>query len=957
MIFSLLDKKPDLQKCKNHISGSKVLVAGGAGFIGSSLCELLLACNATVYCLDNLITGSKNSIDKLTANPRFKFLQLDINGALNSTIGKIDYIFHLAGDNQNLDALSLSTLMTNSLGTRNLLELARACNSKFLLVSTANIYYELGLDKDYPAPSLLEGRRFSETLVMQYVREFSLDARIVRLADVYGPGMNLSARSTVNQLISQGLYGNEFIVIGDGLEVVHPTFIDDAIEGIVKVFCLDGGSGQIFTLLNPREVTVVQFINILQGLLPAKKEVNFQGGAASTKLALGKADLDKNDHNLNWYATTSLDHGLAETLDSFLSTQQHPSIGYEPNIGPLVAVDNNHKKPWLGKAIVYCLVLLIVLFGVIPGMLAVYQLWQGQKLIGQAVVSLEASQFELARQYAQSARDSLAQTSQVLLYYRWTAGVGQKQLHGNLTSFLSSGQHVAKALTNASDAALNFKSFGQIISSNGATTQANVLLDSADNFLTKAKTEIQLAQAELKTLTAGDIKLISKVGDFKMLLDKVDLKLDQAKAAVSIMPSFLGLDKQKSYLLLFQNNAELRPGGGFIGSYGVLTTNKGKVVDLAVSDIYVADGNLKEVITPPAPLKTYLEQSRWYLRDSNWSLDFPTNARQALSFFDKEIGKKVDGVIAIDLNVLKDMLDIIGPVNLTDFGGEINSRNIFEKAEYYSEVGFFPGSTNKRDFLSALSRQILMRVSSIEFGQWPKLLSAFQKNLEQKHLLVWFGDAQISQTIHNQNWDGAVQDMPCDSVSICDWLAIVEANVGANKANYFLKRSMDINNVIAKTGEVSNQLIITYSNQSPSQTWPAGRYRAWVRVLVPLDSQLTSLVIDGQESSIIQVVKAVENNRHSYGFLVDVAVGETKRVAVEYQNSGRLPLDNMRSSYSLYIQKQPGTDQDPVQVRIDYPGFLKPDTAVDGDGVVKEGTISYTNTLSTDQTFKIGFLR
>lgn len=958
-MLSLLDRKQDLRELKNRISGTKILVAGGAGFIGSHLCELLLAEGATVYCLDNLITGQKAAIDKLTANPRFKFLQMDINGVLDGAVGKVDYIFHLAGADYNFDdsQLSLNTLVTNSLGTRNLLELAKTYNSKFLIVSTAAIYSGFNLTEPHPSSSFQEAKHFAEMLVEQYAQEFGQDTRIVRLADVYGPRMDLSIPVTINQLIKQGLYGDEFIIEGDELEVLHPTFIDDVIEGIVKVAYLNGGSGQTFTLLNPQEVTVIQFVNMLQKLLPPEKEVKFQNKATLAKLALGKADLEKNDHNLDWYPTISLADGLSETISSFLSVKSQASTAHEANVGLSVIVTIPKKKSQAVKIIVYCLALLIVLFGVAPGVWGGYQLWQGAKSISQALAAMETNQFASAKQYSQQTRDSLGQTSQVLLYYKQVANItGQNQAYDNLIGFLSVGQHTANALANVADAALNFKSFGQVISGNKEA--ADIMLNNTDSFLTKAEMEIQLSQAELKTLTATNINfVVGKTADFKLLLDKVALKLSYAKAAVSILPAFLGLEEQKSYLLLFQNNAELRPGGGFIGSYGILTTNLGRVVDLSVSDVYVADGKLEEVIAPPAPLKTYLEQSRWYLRDSNWSLDFPTNAKQARFFFDKEIGKKVDGVFAVDLNVLKDMLDIIGSVNMPDFGGEVNSKNIFEKAEYYSEVGFFPGSTSKGDFLSALSRQILMRISSVEFDQWPKLLSAFQKNLQQKHLMVWFDDPQILQTVHDQNWDGAVQDIVCDAASVCDWLAVVEANVGANKANYFLKRSLDVNNVISIKGEIFNKLTITYLNQSPSQTWPAGRYRAWIRVLVPLYSQLTNLTIDGQEGNIIQVVKNIEHGRQSYGFLVDVGVGETKHVYVEYQNSGKLPAGNLQSKYLLYIQKQPGTDQDPVQVRLDYPGFLKIDPKVDGGGVVKEGTISYTTTLSTDQTFKIGFLR
>ena len=142
------------------------------------------------------------------------------------------------------------------------------------------------------------------------------------------------------------------------------------------------------------------------------------------------------------------------------------------------------------------------------------------------------------------------------------------------------------------------------------------------------------------------------------------------------LPYLLGNDKTKTYLILFQNNMELRPTGGFIGSFSLVKFSKGKMVDMPVYDVYTADGQLKGYVEPPTPIRDFLGEANWFLRDSNWDPDFAISAQRAEWFLNKELEIGVDGVVGIDLEIIRSLIKIVGPIKLIDFNQTIDENNM-----------------------------------------------------------------------------------------------------------------------------------------------------------------------------------------------------------------------------------------------------------------------------------------
>lgn len=375
---------------------------------------------------------------------------------------------------------------------------------------------------------------------------------------------------------------------------------------------------------------------------------------------------------------------------------------------------------------------------------------------------------------------------------------------------------------------------------------------------------------------------------------------------IPALPNLLGADGKKEYLILLQNNSELRPTGGFIGSLGILTVENGRFIDFRVEDVYEVDGQLNGFVQPPAELQKHLGEAQWYLRDVNWSPDFPTVAEQAGWFLDKTIGIKPDGVIAINLSVAQELLKATGPINLVDYNEVITAENLYERAQLHSEVNFFPGSSQKKDFLSAVATALFQKLTE-GGGSVAKFMPAFYHSAQESQILISTKDPLAASVFRALGWDGGVLSPECpqpfsQGVCVVDTVMQVEANVGVNKANQFIQR--DIRHVADISDDrVTHTRTITLQNTSQSNAWPQGAYKAYFRLLVSPRASLSSISIDGQNVPISEITEQQELGKQVFGALVNVPVRTAAKVEIVYT----VPLDAGWSSYALFDQKQSGT--------------------------------------------------
>jgi len=308
----------------------KVLVTGGAGFIGSHLCDLLIVKGYFVYCLDNLLTGKKENIKSLEKNSNFEFVNSDlIVDEIN--IPEVNYIFHLASPASPADFQNLSEeiALVNSLGTLKVLKFAVEKEAKFLMTSTSEIYgepkehpqkesYRGNVNSFGPRSCYDESKRFAETLVYIYRNKFNLDARLIRIFNTYGPRMRKDDGRVVSNFINQAISGNPITVYGDGEQTRSFCYVSDMVEGIFKAMFSPNTNGEIFNLGNPEEYKVFDLAEKIKNMTNSDSEIIYSS-LPEDDPSRRCPDISKAKEILSWEPKVKVDEGLQKTIEYYKS--------------------------------------------------------------------------------------------------------------------------------------------------------------------------------------------------------------------------------------------------------------------------------------------------------------------------------------------------------------------------------------------------------------------------------------------------------------------------------------------------------------------------------------------------------------------------------------------------------------------------------------------------------------
>ncbi|MBU2536721.1 MAG: UDP-glucuronic acid decarboxylase family protein [Chloroflexota bacterium] len=304
----------------------KALVTGGAGFIGSHLCDFLLARQCSVICLDNLLTGEMSNIQHLIPNKGFAFISQDITD-VSAIKSDIDYVFHLASPASppEYQRLPLETMKASSLGTLNVLEMAKEKQAKFLLASTSEVYgdpLEHPQKEEYwgnvnpvgPRSMYDESKRFAEALTMTYHRQFHLDTKIARIFNTYGPRMKKEDGRAVPTFITQALQGKPLTVFGDGTQTRSFCYISDLVEGIYKLALSEINTP--INLGNPDEITILALARQILELTGSESDIQNRS-LPEGEPKIRQPDISKAQELLQWQPSISLHDGLKRTIEWF----------------------------------------------------------------------------------------------------------------------------------------------------------------------------------------------------------------------------------------------------------------------------------------------------------------------------------------------------------------------------------------------------------------------------------------------------------------------------------------------------------------------------------------------------------------------------------------------------------------------------------------------------------------
>lgn len=448
-------------------------------------------------------------------------------------------------------------------------------------------------------------------------------------------------------------------------------------------------------------------------------------------------------------------------------------------------------------------------------------------------------------------------------------------------------------------------------------------------------TKIALIQKELTKIKpdrypvrVGKTEVRAKVKSGLETFNSVAGLVTNGKPLLEVAPYLLGIDSSRTYLVLFQNDKELRPTGGFMTAYSIMTVDKGKFSPVASSDMYNLDAKYKPSLPAPAPLIKYLKgpyilSQKLRLRDINWFPDF-ANSMQTFTAEAAKVGiTKIDGVISVDTQVLVYLLDAIGQIGVPDFGNfstkiepKCNCPNVIYELESFADIEgpvvWDPAGTgkiiyappnydNRKKIIGPLMNSILANAMGQPKDRLPKLFEAGFKSLVEKHVLFYLFDDKAQKAVEDFGIAGTIKQ-----TNNQDYLHINDANLGGRKSNLYVTQSVEQEYSVAKDGYLEKTITITYNNPEKQDGWLNSVLPNWVRIYVPKGSSLISF--DGVEE---KAEPYEEFGKTVFAGFFQLRPEGIAKVTVKY----KLPFKSS-STLKLLIQKQPGTDAPLYQIKM-----------------------------------------
>ncbi|TSC91470.1 MAG: hypothetical protein CEN92_259, partial [Candidatus Berkelbacteria bacterium Licking1014_96] len=500
--------------------------------------------------------------------------------------------------------------------------------------------------------------------------------------------------------------------------------------------------------------------------------------------------------------------------------------------------------------------------------------------------------------------------------------------HPLLADDLSRGQNVLELGLLVKDTNDDLNSLLDYL--NQEQAKSGNILDKANDLkpiMARIDQRVNRADTILKTNPEVKIFLGVEAGDkIESIIDKSKIEIAKIKKILTLFPLILGANGDNRYLVFFMNNAEMTPGGGFPGNYGVVSFKNNNYQDLYINDIYylqwlkteklaqlAGDRNQKGIdpraavslpsdLYLPDPVGKMVGQQYYTILYANWSLDFRENARRALYLYQNVYEQgEADGVIALTPNVVEDILGIVGPIKMDDYGVEFTPENFRQMMEYKVEFDNpfkLEGrrEVNPKQILADLGPKFMQKISEADLNKKIKILEAILDNASQKQILLYHTNPEVESLISQMDASGEIKDMPGD------FLGIAQLNINGQKNGQAIERRVKFSSEVDSLGFANDELNLTILLAENNPRPLHERERSYLEVVVPAGSRIREAKMEGRDF-LGEVDYFQEAGKTVFGFWIELDPGEAKNVVLKYQ----APLKNYaESGYSLNLFKQAG---------------------------------------------------
>ena len=546
-------------------------------------------------------------------------------------------------------------------------------------------------------------------------------------------------------------------------------------------------------------------------------------------------------------------------------------------------------------------------------------------------------------------------------------------LRKNLNDFKYLAQTARVLSSSAEKALVIFKDFEELIS--GRSTR-NFLEFSPDDRAQLLK-RLYESYPEMQGIRANiDLSLTylnrvkpnrflgrysEQVKSLESNLAKISKSLDGFISFATLIPILSGYPQNSHYLILLQNNNELRPSGGFLGTYGLMELSLGDIIKLETHDIYHLDMpaslNPSFKVEPPEPLKKYLGVSQWFMRDANWSPDWTVSAKKILWFYEQELiaANRVEeledfsGIIALNPRFITDLLYLSGPVEV---GGKVYDKdNFIDVLQYETEVDFRQAGVSEWDrklVIGDILQELKLKLFNFPFDRWGEIVSLFEENIARKNILVYLNNDYSQDISRSLKWQGEIGDSPSD------YLMVVDANMAAFKTDRVMEKKIKYSLVEDLDGRLKAILRITYDNKGWFD-WQTTRYRSFTRTYSPVGSTFLRASGLSADNAVVYLDQELSHPKNTMAGFISIEPGQSRDLVFEYYLPDRiLEAIKKEGKYSLLVQKQPGANIQKFEASFN---FLKTAQEVRGDGEssIQDKKVYWTNDLERDYYLEIIF--
>ena len=683
-----------------------------------------------------------------------------------------------------------------------------------------------------------QGLSSSEEYAVNNIMRLYPSAKIVLFGDIFDNKL-ISREENHNLVINKFIYQaqkfGKMQVLGEGLRGAYPVFLQDVVDGLIElVFKIHKSNNSLFYLFPQHPSTELSLAHMIQKINP--------------EIAL---DFTKKDPRLKKIAYPLGGENLL--ADKYPLAQKIRSIDIRKKVKPHEqGVSGNAKKP-TGFILFTVWILIFLFFS--PLIFTLFFSLLGSGAFKYAQGKIEEKNIIAAEKSAHLSQAFFSLAKQTFSVFSLQAKfIGRESNLQGFSESISSGHKVAEVLSQALSSETYFS---KIIS--GKSENPKEDFTKAENYLKNSLINLDKIEAEGK-ISAPILQNIKSLNPLIKLLSNT----------LEIMPNIFGMETPKTYLILFQDNLRLRPGGGLINSYGILKFNLGKITEFSIHDTSGADEQLRGHVEPPFAIRRYLPSTHWYMKDSNFDVDFAKDALSAANFLNIETGQQADGIIGINAAAYKAIMAKI--------------------------------KTGKISYLI-----ILQEISDA---------------LARKDLLFFSQDSQNIFIVNG--WSSSLWDeRPNSAGPINDFIGINEASLGTTEINKYILRQVLQKVTLENSGNISEELTINYKNSALS----GKDYLNYLRIILPQNTELSEISINDSVQNIVNAItdpsvyeaknfkapqgleieKTSEENKTIFGFLVKIPAGEIVKIKLKYVLAQNIAGLNT-FTYNLKFFKQPGID-------------------------------------------------